>query len=192
MLHRFLLLSSALLAACAAPAPHETESVSTGPAAATSTAPVPTLVERRHLFSSATEPDVFQLELSGDSLLTAPAVLTIRTAAGTELYRLALPPGALEAPLVYELQPGETATPARREAYVRQRLNTFFADKNFSTPAVRPGAPYRPGLVTAAEWRTLQQPGTVGFSFTAGKEDGYRLAWLLRLQKVVRYVRFGG
>ncbi|MDO7876135.1 hypothetical protein Q5H93_15430 [Hymenobacter sp. ASUV-10] len=192
MYQRLLLSATLLLAACATPPAREAKSVSTGPAAATSTAPVPTSVERRRVFSDPAAPDVFELEISGDSLLTAPAVLTIHTATGAEIYRQALPPGTLEAALVYELQPGETATTARREAYVRQRLSTFFADKNFTTPAVKPGTPYRPGLVTAAEWRALQQPGTVGFSFIVGKEDGYRLAWLPGRRQVARYAGFGG
>lgn len=192
MLYRFLLLSTALLAACATPPAREIKSVPSGPVAATSPDPVPTLVERRHLFSNPAAPDVFRLEIEGDSLLTAPAVLSILSAEGDELYRLALPAGTLEAPLVYELKPGETATLARREAYVRQRMSSFFEEKSFVTPAVAPGAPYRPGLVTVAEWRALQQPGTVGFSFVAGKEDGYRLAWLPSQQRVVRYGRFGG
>jgi len=192
MYPRLLLGATLLLAACATPPPHETESVSTGPAAATSTAPVPTSVERRRVFSNPAAPDVFRLEIEGDSLLNASALLTISTAAGQEIYRQTLPPGTLEATLVYALSPDEEPTPARREAYVRERLTEFFDEGNFVSPAVSPGAAYHPGLVTAAEWRTLQQPGTVGFSFIVGKEDGYRLAWLPGQRRVVRFAGFGG
>lgn len=192
MRYRFLLLSTALLAACATPPARETTSVPAGPAAATSTAPVPTSVERRRVFSNPAAPDIFRLEIEGDSLLNASALLTISTAAGQEIYRQTLPPGSLEATLVYALSPGEEPTPARREAYVREQLAGFFEESNFRSPAVSTGAAYHPGLVTTAEWRALQQPGTVGFSFTVGKEDGYRLGWLPGQRRVVRFEGFGG
>jgi hypothetical protein len=189
-LHFLLLVPTLLLAACTS-SPTASESTSQPTLPTTEAADTLRTVSIRRSISDLGAPDVFRLQVLGDSLLTAPAVLTIHSASGQELYRQQLNPGDLEAPLVYVLN-GEPATPARRLAYVRWRLTHFFADSCFSTPAVGPQETYSPGFVDRATWDDLRRPGTIAFRYLVGKEDGHRLAWSARQKKVVRFGAFGG
>ncbi|KAA9338384.1 hypothetical protein F0P96_05995 [Hymenobacter busanensis] len=149
-------------------------------------------VRTRHLFSSPTAPDLFQLVLRGDSLLSSEATFTITAADGTVIFRETLSSADLEASMVYQMtKPG--ATKAEREAYVRRRMNEFFADKNFRKPAVGSTDIYQPGTVDRAVWDDLRRrPDAVGFSYLVGKEDGRRIAWSTLRKQVVRYGSTGG
>jgi len=196
--HHFLFaLLTGTVVACSTSDKPTTKTEAVPPAAGetiatATTGPVLRVIERRHLFATPNVPDVFRLELQGDSLLKAKAVLTIHSAAGEELYRKVFYPGELEAALVYELKAGEQATLARREAFLRQRRAEFFSDDKFTSPAVAPEQALQPEYTDLAAWNALKLPGTVGFSFRVGKEDGYRIAWVPTKRKVLRYAGFGG
>ncbi|GAA4354801.1 hypothetical protein GCM10023185_16970 [Hymenobacter saemangeumensis] len=198
MSYRHLLYLAGMLTTAACSSPSETASehaapVETGESIATATAgPVLRVIERRRLFATPNAPDVFRLELLGDSLLSASALLIIRTATGQELYRQELRPGELEAALVYELKAGEQPSRARREAYLRQRRAEFFSDDKFTSPAIGPEEAMQPEYADLPTWNSLKLPGTVGFSFQVGKEDGHRIAWVPAKKKVLRYAGFGG
>ncbi|GAA4375864.1 hypothetical protein [Hymenobacter koreensis] len=198
----------ALLAACSSPT---TDRTTSAPAASDSSdaAPVEPMdtaaasvahatsdtlkaVRKRRLFSSPTAPDLFQLVLRGDSLLSSEATFSITAADGTVIFREALSSADLEAAMVYEMKkPG--ATKAEREAYIRRRMDEFFADKNFRTPAIGPQESYQPGTVDRAVWDDLRRrTGVVAFQYLVGKEDGRRIAWSPLRKQVVRYGSFGG
>ncbi|GAB3834703.1 hypothetical protein [Hymenobacter jeollabukensis] len=148
-------------------------------------------VRTRHLFSSPSAPDLFQLVLRGDSLLSSEATFTITAADGTVIFREALSSADLEAAMVYEMTK-PSATRQEREAYVRRRMDEFFAAKNFHTPAIDPRATYQPGTADRATWDDLRRrSGTVGFQYLVGKEDRRRIAWSPLKKQVVRVGSFG-
>jgi hypothetical protein len=198
-----LLTLTALLGACSTPS-------SDRPAAAPTTdAPTPepmdttsasvadassdTLkaVRTRHRFSSSATPDLFQLVLRGDSLLSSEATFTITAADGTVIFREALSSADLEAALVYEMTKAG-ATRAEREAYLRRRVDEFFAAKNFRTPAIGPKDAYQPGALDRTSWDDLRRrTGTVSFEYLVGKEDRRRIAWSPLKKQVVRLPGFG-
>ncbi|UPL48224.1 hypothetical protein [Hymenobacter sublimis] len=145
----------------------------------------------RHQFSAPGAPDAFSLVLRGASVLTGEATFTITTAGGQVIFREVLSAPDLEAMMVYEMQ-GPTATQAEREAYVRRRVQEFFAAKNFRRPAVASAATYPtdtaavPGLDQAA-WADLRRrPESVAFEYTVGKEDRHVIAWSPLRKQVVR------
>ncbi|WP_165903712.1 hypothetical protein [Hymenobacter gummosus] len=144
------------------------------------------VVRTRHLFSSPSAPDLFQLVLRGDSLLSSEATFTITAADGTVIFREALSSADLEASMVYEMtKPG--ATRQEREAYVRRRMDEFFAAKNFRTPAIGPKDSYQPGSLDRAGRDDLRRrSGTVSFDYLVGKEDRRRIAWSPLKKQVVR------
>ncbi|RAK67072.1 hypothetical protein [Hymenobacter edaphi] len=148
-------------------------------------------VRTRHLFSSPSAPDLFQLVLRGDSLLSSEATFTITAADGTVIFREALSSADLEASMVYEMtKPG--ATRQEREAYVRRRMDEFFAASNFHTPAIDARATFQPGTADRATWDDLRRrSGTVGFQYLVGKEDRRRIAWSPLKKQVVRVGSFG-
>lgn len=136
----------------------------------------------RHPFSAAAVPDVFSLVLRGASVLSAEATFTITTAGGEVIFREVLSAPDLEAAMVYEMK-SATATQAEREAYIRQRVTTFFADKNFHRPAVAATAPLPPTSEPPANpdraaWTDLQRrPDAIRFQYLVGKEDRRAIAW---------------
>ncbi|GAB2960151.1 hypothetical protein GCM10027048_29590 [Hymenobacter coalescens] len=203
------LLMAALLAACSSPSadsPAGTAATATTAADAPALEPLDTTaasaahatsdtlkaVRTRHLFSSPSAPDLFQLVLRGDSLLGSEATFTITAADGTVIFREALSSADLEASMVYEMtKPG--ATRQEREAYVRRRMDEFFAAKNFRKPAIGPKDVFQSGTVERAVWDDLRQrPDAVSFQYLVGKEDSRRIAWSPLRKQVVRIGRFGG
>ena len=205
------LFSLAALAACSTPSsdraatppasPTDTGAVSDAPAlppmdttaasAANAKSDTLKVVRARHRFSSST-PDLFQLVLRGDSLLNSAATFTITAADGTVIFREALSSADLEASLVYEMtKPG--ATRQEREAYVRRRMDEFFAPKNFRTPALGPKDTYQPGPLDRATWDDVRgRASAVGFDYLVGKEDRRRIAWSPLKKQVVRVGSYGG
>lgn len=149
-------------------------------------------VRVRHLFSSPSSPDLFQLVLRGDSLLSSEATFSITAADGTVIFRESLSSADLEAAMVYEMKtPG--ATRQEREAYLRRRMDEFFAERNFRKPAVRPNDTFQPNTTDRATWDDLRRrPDAIGFEYKVGKEDGRRIAWSPLKKQVVRYASFGG
>jgi len=149
-------------------------------------------VRRKHLFSSPSTPDVFTLTLRGPNLLSGEASFTITDASGQVIFREVLTAPDLEAALVYELQ-GTSASQAEREAFVKKRMDEFFADKNFQQPALRKSDAYQPGSVDRATWDDLQRrPDTVSFRYLVGKEETRRIVWSPLKKQVVKLGSTGG
>ncbi|GAB2454911.1 hypothetical protein GCM10011375_02570 [Hymenobacter qilianensis] len=149
-------------------------------------------VQRRRRFSSPSTDDEFKLVLRGPSLLAGEATFTITNSSGETIFREVLSAADLEASMVYEMK-NSTATQAEREAFVRRRMDEFFADKNFRTPAVTAKDTYQAGTIDRTTWDDLRRrPDSIGFQYLVGKEDGRRIAWSPIKQQVVRIGSIGG
>lgn len=150
------------------------------------------VVRRRHRFSSPATEDEFTLVLRGPSLLAGEATFSITDSGGQTIFREVLSAADLEASMVYEMK-GNTATQAEREAFVRRRLDEFFADKNFRTPAITTNDPHQPDLLDRATWEDLRRrPDAISFQYMVGKENGRRIAWAPLKKEAVRVGSFGG
>ncbi|AIZ64568.1 hypothetical protein PK28_14410 [Hymenobacter sp. DG25B] len=151
-------------------------------------------VQKLHEFSQTGKPDKFALVLRGKTLLTGELTFTITSGTDNQvIFRETFPVSDLEAAMVYEMKT-PTATPAEREAYVRKRLQEFFADKNFVRPALSPQDTYQPGgALDKAAWEDLRrQKDAVGFVYLLGKEDRRKIAWSPKRRQVVRVASYGG
>lgn len=149
------------------------------------------VVRARHPFSAST-PDLFQLVLRGDSLLNGQATFTITDATGKVIFREELSSADLEASLVYEMT-GPAASRQQREAFLRRRMDEFFAPKQFRQPALGPRDAYQPGTLDRATWDDLhRRPSAIGFDYLVGKEDRRRIAWSPLKKQVVRVGSYGG
>ncbi|WP_324676144.1 hypothetical protein [Hymenobacter sp. GOD-10R] len=150
------------------------------------------VVRRKHLFSSPSSPDQFMLTLRGTNLLSAEASFTITDASGQVIFREVLTAPDLEASMVYEMQ-GSSATQAEREAFVKKRMEEFFADKNFQKPALAKSERYQPGQLDRATWDDLQRrPDATSFRYLVGKEETRRIAWSPLKKQVVKLGSTGG
>ncbi|MBC6990635.1 hypothetical protein [Hymenobacter sp. BT491] len=150
------------------------------------------VVRRRHPFSSPSVPDLFMLALRGPNLLSGEATFTITDAGGQVIFREVLTAADLEAALVYEMK-GNTASQAEREAFVRRRMDEFFADKNFHRPALTAKDTYPGGSLDRTTWDDLQRrPDAIGFDYLVGKEDRRRIAWSPLKKQVIKLPSSGG
>ncbi|MDF7813389.1 hypothetical protein [Hymenobacter sp. YC55] len=143
-------------------------------------------VTKRHIFSAPGSPDEFRLVMRGKDALTGEATFTITDSNGQVIFREMLAAEALEAAMVYEMKT-PTASAAEREAYIRRRMDEFFSDKNFSTPALTAKDSYpTDGTIDRATWDDLlKRPDAVSFTYLVGKEDRRRIAWAPRTKQVV-------
>jgi len=143
-------------------------------------------VRRRHVFSAPGSPDEFRLEMRGKDMLTGKATFTITDASGQVIFREMLSAEDLEAAMVYEMKT-PTATAAQREAYIRRRMDEFFAEKNFRTPALTTKDTYpTDATIERTAWNDLRQrPDAVRFTYLIGKEDRRSIAWAPSTKQVV-------
>ncbi|MGY2131574.1 hypothetical protein ACW9KT_05075 [Hymenobacter sp. HD11105] len=150
------------------------------------------VVRKQHRFSSPSTEDEFKLVLRGPSMLAGEVTFTITDSRGETIFREVLSAADLEATMVYEMK-NKTATQAEREAFVRRRMDEFFADKNFRTPAITDKDTHQPDLLDRATWEDLRRrPDAISFQYTVGKEDGRRIVWAPLKKEVVRVGSFGG
>lgn len=148
--------------------------------------------EAHHIFSDPTNPDHFKLTLHGNSLLESYAKFTITNPQGKIIYHDSLSSGDLEASMVYEMET-PIATAEEREAFIRKRVKEFFAEKQFSTPAVAPNDSYDTTFGDEETWNTIKNDkNAVGFSYLIGKENGRRIAYSKLKDKVMVVGYFGG
>lgn len=190
----FYLSALILLLACSSPAPKALETAAVPDSSATSetsaivASDLQPLQEATttHIFSSRTAPDQFRLQLRGDSVLTGMLGLSIVSAAGDTLLRDQFPATAL---LDYGLssQYGENPTATQRAAYIRQRINSFFAADKFSNPAIKPEETFDEDYSSKIIWQEVKQMELPGFFYNLYEEDGRRMAYSRRLGKAVMY-----
>ncbi|TYZ06764.1 hypothetical protein FY528_17025 [Hymenobacter lutimineralis] len=196
-----LVLPALLLAACSGPASEQTSSTtSPNPTEPLDTTRAPSIsaqadtlkvVRHRHDFSSPGHPDLFMLALRGTDLTTGEATFTITAADGTTIFREVLQAADLEASLVYSMT-GPTASKAEREAFIRKRMDEFFADKQFGKPAAA-ATEAAPADTDQAAWEDLRKrPDAVYFRYLVGKEEQRRIAWSSLRKQVVRLPSTGG
>ncbi|MFC5271541.1 hypothetical protein [Adhaeribacter terreus] len=149
-------------------------------------------IKRTHHFSDPTKPDNFALHLTGPSLLKSTIHFTITDPKGTTIFLDTLTAADLEASMVYEMKTNKP-TEQEREAFVKKRLNEFFDDKNFSTPAIAPNDMYDRIYGNEKSWNAIKNdPKSISFNYLIGKENGQRIAYSRLEKKVMHVGNFGG
>lgn len=149
-------------------------------------------IKKTHLFSDPAKADNFELNLSGNSLLNSKIRFTITNPAGKLIYQDSMTAADLEASMVYEMK---TSTPSekQREDFLKKRLNGFFDEENFSTPAIAPNDIYDPTYGEEASWNAIKKdPKSISFNYLLGKENGRRIAYSKLKKKVMLVGNFGG
>ena len=144
-----------------------------------------------HKFSNQdlkAQPDIFRLVFRGPSILEGMAEFTITDSSGQVIFREMLTEPDLEAALVYEMK-SPTATRAERETFVLRRIDRFFLNTQFHTPAIDAKAIYPPTVenLDRATWNDLRQrSGAIRFDYLKGKEDRRQIAWSPLKKQTVR------
>src|SRR5688572_6298211 len=149
-------------------------------------------IKKAHLFSDPTKPDNFELNLAGNSILNSKIQFTITNPTGQLIYQDSMTAADLEASMVYEMKTS-TPTEKQREAFLKKRLNGFFDNENFSTPAIAPNDIFDPTYGDEAAWNAIKKdPKSINFNYLLGKENGRRIAYSKLKKKVMLVGNFGG
>ncbi|MBC6610631.1 hypothetical protein H8B15_06840 [Hymenobacter sp. BT507] len=151
------------------------------------------VVQKRHDFSTPSIPDVFRLVLRGQDVLSGQIDFTITDHTGQVIFHERLSAADLEASMVYDMAGTTPPTPGAREAYVRRRMDDFFADKNFHQPALPSSTPFPAGNPLDRDtWADVQRRAdAIGFQYLVGKEDRRRIAYSPLKKQVVQLGGFG-
>lgn len=138
--------------------------------------------EHKHAFSDPKTEDTFLLTASGENGLEASnIVLSILNAAGVEIYR--------EEFQGYDLiDYGIADYKGTRDEYVKGRMEAFFEEENFTTPAIKSDEEYDEDFSDETIWKDIKaNPDAIGFFYLLGVEDGRSIAWSSSQQKTVLY-----
>jgi hypothetical protein len=136
-----------------------------------------------HNFSSLSGQDTFRIYVTGTSILNGQFHFQIITSDASIIYAETLDTTWL---LDYGAE-GDTTLTAK-ESYIRNRIENFFNEKNFRQPAISSTEVYEADYSDKTIWDDITSDSTaIGFYYLVGKEDGRRVAYSKKLNKVVLY-----
>jgi hypothetical protein len=139
--------------------------------------------ETQYAFSDPATKDTFIVTLEGDSVQTANVTFEIRSSKGELLYQEKF--DAIDL-INYDLP--ENADPAAWDKFILNRIDTFFEEENFATPAIHSGMEFDAYYANKTAWDDIKSDSnSIGFYYLLGKEDGRWIAYSKALQKVVMY-----
>ncbi|MBB6611328.1 hypothetical protein H7F15_09790 [Pontibacter sp. Tf4] len=136
-----------------------------------------------HTFSDPATKDIFIVQLRGDSVQAATVTFEIKNSKGEQIYEEKFKAIDL---INYDLP--ENASPEEWDKFILNRIDSFFDEKNFATPAIKEGMTFDPYYADSTAWNDIKNDSSrVGFYYLLGKEDGRWIAYSEALQKVVMY-----
>ncbi len=142
------------------------------------------VVEKKHYFSSVDTKDTFQITLSGNEIANGKVTFRILTNIGDIILKESYPSRYL---IGYGLI-GEDENVKRQEKYIIKRMDEFFKEDNFSSPAIGLEDSCESDYSDCETWETLKNDQTaIGFYFLIGEEAGCWIAYSKKLKKVLRY-----
>ena len=140
-------------------------------------------VRASHNFSDPKAKDNFLLQLRGPRILTSRVHLIVLSAKGDTLRHEVMPARALLAGSA--VQDGKMATVRDQEIAILRRMNNFFAEDNFTHPAV-PASAAQPAELDAQAWASLRDdPTAIGFDYPGAAGNEMRLAYSRQLHRAV-------
>lgn len=184
-----LLLIPILLLACnqkasnSASQDQSNENVDTSNTSVTPAAPAPLFESKKlHAFSDKAKQDTFILTVDdkGDGdWLKAQVNFKIISHEGKEIYRDTFDSNFLIDYGILELADDPAKlTDQMRADYIKKRLQSFFDEKNFRSPAIKPGAEFEEYHKSKELFDELKQnENSVSFFYLLGKEDGKYIAY---------------
>lgn len=136
-----------------------------------------------HVFSDPNQNDSFELTLSGNSILEGTIAFRIITAKGQVILSESYPAAYF---LDYGL--GADASDDQKEKYIRKRMDAFFDEENFYSPAVGKDEKLDEDYSQKSIWEDIQSDETaIGFHYLIGEEDARNIAYSKSSKKVVSF-----
>jgi len=142
-----------------------------------------------HRFSNTSHRDTFKLLVKGTELVNAKVNFNIVDYKGRKIYEevfdavdligLSLAPDSITG-----AEPGKK----RKEDFIRKRIKDFFAEGNFSMPAIERNSTFDDDDLDKSIWRDIKSDNTaIGFIYTLDAEDTKSIAYSKKRHKVVVY-----
>lgn len=140
--------------------------------------------EVKHLFSDTENPDLFQLYLNGDSLLSGTVQFNIISFKGDTLHTEKFPANYL---IGYALD-WESSSLQEKETFIKQRVKNFFSEDQFLKPAIKPNEKFDDDYADRQNWEEIKGDRmAIGYQYLVGEEDTKRIAWSKKRKKIVIY-----
>jgi hypothetical protein len=134
-------------------------------------------------FSDPTTKDKFSITIIGESLIKGMMVFQIVDANGSEILTEKYPANYL---IGYGLNPD--ATVDEQENYIKKRVDEFFKDENFHSPAIELESKFDEDESDYQIWNDIKSDSSaVGFFCLIGEEGFQSIAYSKKLKKVVVY-----
>lgn len=146
------------------------------------------LIENKvlHTFSNPAKKDEFRIVIMGESLLKGKVLFTITSAEGKNLLKEEFDADFL---LGYDFT-GNINSKEETDAFITKRIKTFFAEKQFSVPAIEDDVLFEDQgyYVDKETWDEIKaNKQSVGFYYLLGKEDGKHVAFSKKKGRAVMY-----
>lgn len=146
------------------------------------------LIENKklHAFSNPEKKDVFFIGIKGKNLLDGKVIFTITSSDGKQLLSEEFDADYL---LGYDFT-GDIKSQKDTDAFIKKRVESFFAAKNFSVPAIKNDIVFEDQeyYIDKETWQEIKtNKQAIGFYYLLGKEDGRHIAFSVKMQKVVMY-----
>ncbi|MCU7513912.1 MAG: hypothetical protein HF300_15220 [Ignavibacteria bacterium] len=142
---------------------------------------------KMHIFSSEKYEDLFQITLNGKDTLNGVITFQIITKNSKIIYKEKFPSIDL---IGYGLVADNVNKITHKDScdYILERMNKFFIDENFFSPAVDKGEAFDPEESDKKIWNDIASDTTaIGFYYLVGEENNRQIAFSKKTAKVVVY-----
>ena len=139
-----------------------------------------------HTFSDPAAKDEFRIVVTGESLLKGKVLFTITNPEGKNLLKEEFDANFL---LGYDFT-GNINSKKDTDAFITKRIKTFFAEKQFSSPAIEDDLIFEDQsyYIDKETWDEIKaNKQSVGFYYLLGKEDGRHVAFSKKKGRAVMY-----
>lgn len=146
------------------------------------------LIENKklHAFSDPEKKDVFFIGIKGKNLLDGKVIFTITSPDGKQLLKEEFDADYL---FGYDFT-GDFKSKKDTDAFIKKRIGSFFAEKNFSVPAIKDDVVFEDQeyYIDKETWEEIKANSkAIGFYYLLGSEDGRHIAFSVKKQKVAMY-----
>lgn len=142
--------------------------------------------KKMHAFSDPGKKDEFFIAIKGKNLLDGKVVFTIRSWDGKQLLKEEFDANYL---LGYDFT-GDIKSQKDTDAFIKKRIQSFFADDRFSVPAIKDDVVFEDQeyYIDKESWEEIKaNKQAIGFYYLLGEEDGRHIAFSKKKGKVVMY-----
>ncbi len=142
--------------------------------------------KKLHAFSDPEKKDEFFIGIKGKNLLDGTVIFTITSSEGKQILIEEFDADYL---FGYDFT-GDFKSKKDTDAYIKKRIESFFAEKNFSVPAIANDVVFEDQeyYIDKETWEEIKaNKQAIGFNYLLGTEDGRHVAFSAKKGKAIMY-----